>query len=64
MGYNGKGVAWSSAFGRVLAEAALGAAEDTLPLPVSPMRRIPLPALRRLYVGVGTLYYRIMDERA
>jgi glycine/D-amino acid oxidase-like deaminating enzyme len=62
MGCNGKGVAWSSAFGRVLADAALGAAEDTLPLPVSPMRRIPFPALRRLYVGVGTLYYRMMDR--
>ncbi len=63
MGCNGKGVAWASAFGRVLADAALGAAEETLPLPVSPMPRIPFRALRRLYVGVGTLWYRLMDGR-
>lgn len=63
MGCNGKGVAWASAFGRVLADAALGAREDDLPLPVTPMPRIPLRMLRRLYIGAGTLWYRLMDRR-
>ncbi|GAB4197304.1 MAG: FAD-binding oxidoreductase [Thalassobaculales bacterium] len=63
MGCNGKGVAWASAFGSVLADAALGAAEASLPLPVTPVPRIPLPALRRIYQAIGTAWYRLLDAR-
>lgn len=61
MGCNGKGVAWASAFGRVLAERTLGAAERDLPLPIVPIRGIPFPGLRRLYSGAAMAYYRVMD---
>ncbi|MEM7302737.1 MAG: FAD-dependent oxidoreductase [Pseudomonadota bacterium] len=38
LGYNGRGVAMSMIMGRVLAERALGAASESLPFPVSPIR--------------------------
>lgn len=41
LGYNGRGVAMSLVMGRVLAERVLGASPDSLPFPVSPVRRFP-----------------------
>lgn len=38
LGFNGRGVAMSSVMGRALAAKVLGAAESTLPFPVSPLR--------------------------
>jgi glycine/D-amino acid oxidase-like deaminating enzyme len=61
MGCNGKGVAWASAVGQVLAERTLGAEERDLPLPIEPIRGIPFPGLRRLYSSAATAYYRLMD---
>ncbi|MCK6449247.1 MAG: FAD-binding oxidoreductase [Alphaproteobacteria bacterium] len=63
MGCNGKGVAWASAFGRVLADLALGGAERDMPLPIEPIARIPFPGLRRFYSAAATAYYRFQDAR-
>lgn len=42
LGFSGRGIAMTSVMGRTLAKKALGAADDTLPFPVSPLRPIPL----------------------
>ncbi len=41
IGCNGRGICMTTVLGRVLAEAALGTAEDDLALPVTPPRPIP-----------------------
>jgi sarcosine oxidase len=41
LGFNGRGVAMSSVMGRALAAKILGAAESTLPFPVTPLRAMP-----------------------
>ena len=40
LGYNGRGVAMSLVMGRVLADRALGAAPESLPFPISPIKPI------------------------
>ncbi|MEQ8666424.1 MAG: FAD-binding oxidoreductase [Rhodospirillales bacterium] len=46
MGWNGRGVAMTSAMGRVIADWLTGTGDDQLPMPVSPVRPIPLHWLR------------------
>ncbi len=46
LGYNGRGVAMSNIMGRIMAERALGAAHDTLPLPVTKVAPIPMRQLK------------------
>ncbi len=54
-GYNGRGIAPGTAFGRVLAEHILGRMpEDELPLPTSEPRRRPFRALRELGIDLGS----------
>jgi glycine/D-amino acid oxidase-like deaminating enzyme len=45
VGCNGRGVALGTALGPVLADAALGAAPDKLPLPLTALGRVPAHAL-------------------
>lgn len=40
LGYNGRGVAMSLIMGRVLADRALGAAAESLPFPISPIKPV------------------------
>lgn len=61
MGCNGKGVAWNSAIGRMLADRCLG---RPIAMPIEPIRRIPFPWLRKLYTRAATVYYRWQDSRA
>jgi glycine/D-amino acid oxidase-like deaminating enzyme len=60
LGY-ARGVALSSAFGAELASVLAGAAE-TFPLPVSPIRPIPLHRLWRLGVAARVLQARLLDS--
>ncbi len=41
LGFSGRGIAMTSVMARTLVKKALGAADDTLPFPVSPLRPIP-----------------------
>ncbi len=61
LGYNGRGIAMATALGTILARRAGGEAPDSLPMPITPVHRIPLHAFRRLYVGAARTYYRIRD---
>jgi glycine/D-amino acid oxidase-like deaminating enzyme len=60
-GCNGRGVALATALGRMLAEAALGAPDEALDFPVTPVRPIPLHALRRPAVAATVLWYGLRD---
>ncbi len=60
MGCNGKGVAWNSAIGRLLADRCQG---RSIAMPIEPIRRIPFPWARKLYTRAATVYYRWQDSR-
>lgn len=50
IGYNGRGIAPGTVFGRAMAELLAGGAEDDLPLPISEPRRVAgAPVMARLY---------------
>ncbi|ROO31539.1 MULTISPECIES: NAD(P)/FAD-dependent oxidoreductase [unclassified Pseudomonas] len=60
LGYNGRGIALSTALGKHLA-AKLSGATQAFPFPVMPLRRIPFHGLQRLYLAAGIGYYRLLD---
>ena len=64
IGCNGKGVALCSAMGAPLAEALAGRPLAELPLPVAPLRPIPLHALRPFYVAAGSAWMKVKDAFA
>jgi glycine/D-amino acid oxidase-like deaminating enzyme len=61
LGYNGRGVAMATMMGKLLAERALGAPAEWLGLPVSPIRPLPLWALRQPVLAGLTQWYRLRD---
>ncbi|MCC5857658.1 MAG: FAD-binding oxidoreductase [Ectothiorhodospiraceae bacterium] len=63
LGYNGRGVAMATVMGRLLADLVSGTAPERLPYPVTPLRPIPLHALRGPAVRVLVQYYRLLDAR-
>jgi len=63
LGYNGRGVAMASRLGAVLADWASGRPAAELPMPATPLRRIPLHALRRPILGLAVGWKRWRDER-
>lgn len=63
LGYNGRGVAMSLVMGRILAERALGAAPETLPFPVSPIRPMPFRGVQTLGAGTAMRFLRFQDNR-
>ena len=62
LGYNGRGVAMATMMGHVLAERALGLAAPHYRFPASPLRPIPLHALRGVAVTALRMYYRLRDR--
>ena len=64
IGCQGRGVGLQSATGRWIAEYLLRGDPRALPLPVTPLRTIPLHGLRRLYVAAMLAYYKLRDAAA
>jgi glycine/D-amino acid oxidase-like deaminating enzyme len=62
LGYNGRGVALASAVGRLLADVALGAEEEEIPLPITDVRQIPFHELRRPALETFVMWYRFLDN--
>ena len=62
LGYSGRGVALAIAVGAQLAEAATGAALESLALPITGIARIPFHALWRFGVGARVAYGRLRDR--
>lgn len=63
-GYNGRGVAMASASGKALAEWTRTGDSKPLPLPITPLKPIPLHGLRRPVLELITGYYRLLDRFA
>jgi hypothetical protein len=61
LGY-ARGIALSSAFGAELAAVLTGASVESFPLPVSPIRPIPLHRFWRLGVAARVLQGRLLDS--
>lgn len=62
LGYSGRGVALSSAMGAELASLLSGAQPDSFPLPVTPIRTMPLHRFWRLGVNARVAYGRVLDR--
>jgi glycine/D-amino acid oxidase-like deaminating enzyme len=64
-GYNGRGIAPGTVFGRCLADLALGAiGEADLPLPVAPPKTAPLRHAFEAFYEVGAQLAHFVDARA
>jgi glycine/D-amino acid oxidase-like deaminating enzyme len=61
LGYNGRGVAMATMMGKVLADRALDTAQPEFEFPASPVRPLPLHALRGVVVTAARAYYRFRD---
>lgn len=62
LGCNGRGIALSTEMGRMLAERILGRGATEMPLPVTPIRRLPLHALRHPVLAAATAAKRVQDK--
>lgn len=62
LGYNGRGIAMATMMGRIVARRLLGAAEDTLELPVSTIKPFRFHAFWKPVVGLRTLQELAMDR--
>lgn len=62
LGYNGRGVAMGTQIGIELARLSVGSSAEECPLPVIPIRKIPLHLLRRPALEAVVLWYRILDR--
>jgi glycine/D-amino acid oxidase-like deaminating enzyme len=62
LGYSGRGVALSSAMGAELASVLAGAPPGSFPLPVTPIRTMPLHGFWRLGVNARIAYGRLLDR--
>ncbi len=60
LGYNGRGVALALRMGELLAAALLGAADPVLPM--TPIRPIPLHALRRPALHAAMTWHALLDR--
>lgn len=63
MGYNGRGVAMSNIMGTVLADRVLGAPQDSLPFPVSPIKKIPFRDVQMLGKSTAVWWMQWLDQR-
>lgn len=61
LGYNGRGVAMATLFGKVLAAHCLGREKDADFLPVTPMPRIPFSRFRSQGLAVALTWKRLLD---
>ena len=62
LGYNGRGVAMASACGKVLADWIASGDQGALPVPVTPLRPLPLHGLRRPVLEIISAYCRLRDR--
>ena len=62
IGCMGRGVALKTAMGRAIANYIATSDANALPLPPSPIRRIPVHALNKLYLAAFINWYRLIDR--
>jgi glycine/D-amino acid oxidase-like deaminating enzyme len=61
IGCQGRGIGLQTAMGRAFAQYLASGDAKALPVPITPIRGLPLYGLRRLYVGAVVNYYRMVD---
>ena len=61
IGCMGRGVALQSAIGKAMAEHLATEREDALPLPIVPVKALPMHALREAYIRALVVWYRLRD---
>ena len=57
----GRGVGLQSAMGRAMADYVSTGDEKALPLPLVPMKAMPLHALHRAWISAIVAWYRMRD---
>jgi glycine/D-amino acid oxidase-like deaminating enzyme len=62
LGYNGRGVAMSTMMGKLLAERVAGAREEDIPLPATPIERIPFHGWRATGIALAIGWKRLQDR--
>jgi glycine/D-amino acid oxidase-like deaminating enzyme len=62
LGYNGRGVAMSTMMGKLLAERVAGAHDDDMPLPATPVARIPFYGWRATGIALAIGWKRLQDR--
>jgi glycine/D-amino acid oxidase-like deaminating enzyme len=62
LGYNGRGVAMSTMMGKLLAERVAGAREHDIPLPATPIERIPFHGWRATGIALAIGWKRLQDR--
>src|SRR5262245_21376652 len=62
LGYNGRGVAMSTMMGKLLAERVAGAREQDIPLPATPIERVPFHAWRATGIALAIGWKRLQDR--
>jgi glycine/D-amino acid oxidase-like deaminating enzyme len=63
-GCQGRGVGLQTAMGRAIADYVATRDPATLPLPVTPIRAIPLHGLHQAYISALIAWYRLLDSAA
>lgn len=61
LGYNGRGVAISQVMVRVMTERVLGADRETLPFPVTDIKRMPFRTTQMLGKSTAVKWMRFLD---
>jgi glycine/D-amino acid oxidase-like deaminating enzyme len=62
LGYNGRGVAMSTMMGKLLAERVAGAPTEDIPLPATPIEKIPLHGWRATGIALAIGWKRLQDR--
>ena len=62
LGYNGRGVAMSTMMGKLLAERVAGARAEDIPLPATPIERIPFHGWRATGIALAIGWKRLQDR--
>ncbi len=62
IGFNGRGVAPAPAVGKAIADALIKGSLADLPLPITPVRPVPLYALRLPAMALAAQWYRFRDR--
>lgn len=61
IGCQGRGIALQTSMGQWMAQYLVTGEREMLPVPITPVRRIPLHGLRRFYVAATLAYYKARD---
>lgn len=62
IGCQGRGIGLQTAMGKALAAYLTSGDQASLPVPFTPVRRLPFYGLRKLYVGAMIAWYRYLDS--